>query len=47
MVWIYPVLFNRHVDDFQSLAIINSAAVSSPVQSKFMTVQVYLQDKFL
>lgn len=47
MVWIYRILFNRHVDDFQSLAVINSAAVSSLVQSKFVTVQVYLQDKFL
>lgn len=47
MVWICCILFNRHVDDFQSLAIINSAAGSRLVQSKFVTVQAYLRDKFL
>lgn len=41
MVWIYRILFNIRVDDFQSFA------VNSLVQSKFMIVQVYLQDKFL
>lgn len=41
MVWIYRILFNICVDDFQSFV------VNSLVQSKFMIVQVYLQDKFL